>query len=203
MRLLVLDNYDSFTFMLVDYLQQAGASCEVRRNDEPMADLTVAADTCDGLVLSPGPGTPATAANLLPMLARYHNRMPVLGVCLGHQAIGQFFGAMLGPAHQPMHGKVSVVSRTDTDRADPLLAGLPGRFAVTRYHSLILSALPPDLRVLAATDAGELMALRHRTLPVWGVQFHPEAVLTEYGLPLLQNWIGGLKSYRPAQLTTR
>jgi anthranilate synthase/aminodeoxychorismate synthase-like glutamine amidotransferase len=193
MRLLVLDNYDSFTFMLVDYLTQAGATCDVRRNDEPLADLTADADSFAGLVLSPGPGTPATAGQLLAVLNHCHRRMPVLGVCLGHQAIGSFFGATLGPAARPMHGKVSTIRRADPDApADPLLAGLPDCFAVTRYHSLILTQLPATLQPLAVTDAGEIMALRHRTLPIWGVQFHPEAVLTEQGLPLLQNWMGCL-----------
>jgi anthranilate synthase/aminodeoxychorismate synthase-like glutamine amidotransferase len=190
MKLLVLDNFDSFTFMLVDYLRQAGASCDVRRNDEPLAILRV--DAYDGLVLSPGPGQPHEAGQLMPLIDRYHRRVPMLGVCLGHQALGAYFGATVGPAQRPMHGKVSTVQVLVP--GDPLLTGLPDRFRVTRYHSLTVSRLPATLQPLAQTDEGELMAVRHATWPLWGVQFHPEAVLTEHGLPLLQNWINSIRS---------
>lgn len=184
MNLTVVDNFDSFTYMLVDYLQQAGARCRVVRNNEPIGQL-IGPDV-DAVVLSPGPGTPRQAGRLMDVIAHYHRRVPMLGVCLGHQAIGEFFGATLAPAEQPMHGKVTPV-RVVTD--DLLMRGLPTRFAVTRYHSLLLTDLPAHLVPLAVTDRNEVMAMRHRTLPIWGVQFHPEATLTEYGLPMLKNWI--------------
>lgn len=184
MRLLLLDNFDSFTYTLVDYLRQAGAECVVRRNDQPLDRLI--ADPYDAVVLSPGPGTPAEAGCLMDVVRYYHNRLPLLGVCLGQQAIGQFFGASLVRSPRPVHGKVSAIQ---VDGADPLFEGLPHRLNVTRYHSLSLTDLPPTLRVTATTDSGEVMAIRHRTLPVWGVQFHPEAALTEGGLTLLRNFI--------------
>ena len=184
MRLLVIDNFDSFTHMLVDYLRQAGAECRIVRNNESMEELTRQA--IDGLVLSPGPGTPEQAGQLMEVIDYYYRRVPILGVCLGHQAIGTFFGASLVPAHRPMHGKVSTARVV---ASDGLLEGLPDAFAVTRYHSLVLTDLPDDLIPTAVTDGNEVMAMRHRTLPLWGVQFHPEAVLTEGGLLLLRNWI--------------
>lgn len=185
MRLLLLDNFDSFTYMLVDYLRQAGAECVVRRNDQPLNRLI--ADSYDGVVLSPGPGTPAEAGCLMEVVQYYHNRLPLMGVCLGQQAIGQFFGASLVRSERPVHGKVSDI--TVVDDTDPLFRGLPRRLRVTRYHSLSLTDLPPTLRVTATTDGGEVMAIRHRTLPLWGVQFHPEAALTEGGLTMLRNFI--------------
>ncbi|AIZ63008.1 para-aminobenzoate synthase [Hymenobacter sp. DG25B] len=186
MRLLLLDNFDSFTYNLLDYLQQLGATVQVLRNDAPLAQL--AEHSFDGLVLSPGPGTPESAGILLEVIAAYHQQVPMLGVCLGHQALGQFFGATLTRASRPMHGKVSDI---DVDLTDPLFSGLPARIPVTRYHSLGLQSLPEVLLPLAFTaDAhAEIMALRHRKLPLYGVQFHPEALLTTHGLALLRNWV--------------
>lgn len=184
MKVLVLDNFDSFTYTLVDYLRQAGAECRVMRNNEPLRNLIE--QPVDGVVLSPGPGRPQQAGWLMDVIAHYHDRVPLLGVCLGHQALGEHFGATLTSANQPMHGKVSSV-RVLTN--DALLQGIPAQFSVTRYHSLLLSDLPSDLVRIAETDRGEVMAMRHRNLPVWGVQFHPEAALTEHGLTLLKNWI--------------
>lgn len=187
MRLLLLDNFDSFTFTLADYLCQLGAEVAVRRNDVSLADLNVPA--FDGIVLSPGPGTPA-AAGVMPALIRaYHQTVPMLGVCLGHQALGEFFGAAVVRAARPMHGKVT---RMRCDTTDPLFTGLPAEQDVTRYHSLIVSEpLPATLRALAHTAGSppELMALRHHTLPLYGVQFHPEALLTPHGLAMLGNWL--------------
>ena len=191
MNLLVVDNFDSFTYMLVDYLRQAGAACRVVRNNEPMVQLM--SEPVDGIVLSPGPGTPRQAGRLMEVIAHYHRRVPMLGVCLGHQALGEFFGASLVPAHQPMHGKVSAV-RVLTD--DELFGKLSAPFAVTRYHSLLLTNLPGDLVATAVTDRNEVMAMRHRTLPLWGVQFHPEAALTQNGLQLLANWVGLVRKIR-------
>lgn len=184
MNVLVVDNFDSFTYMLVDYLQQAGARCRVVRNNEPWDSLI--GESVDAVVLSPGPGIPKQAGHLLDVIAHYYQRVPMLGVCLGHQALGEFFGATLTQASRPMHGKVSII-RTQTD--DALWRGLPTEFAVTRYHSLMLTDLPPQLVGTAITEQNEVMALRHRTLPLWGVQFHPEAALTEHGLALIENWI--------------
>lgn len=183
MNLLVVDNFDSFTFTLVDYLRQAGATCRVLRNDAPWDQLT---QPCEAVVLSPGPGTPRRAGRLMDIIAHFHQRVPMLGVCLGHQAIGEFFGAELSTAERPMHGKVS---RITVDPTDELFAGLPGQFGVTRYHSLVLRKLPGALTSTAHTDQQENMALRHCWLPLWGVQFHPEAALTEHGLSLIKNWV--------------
>lgn len=184
MNLLVVDNFDSFTYMLVDYLRQAGAKCRVVRNNEPLYRLIDA--SVDAVVLSPGPGTPQQAGRLMDVIAHYYRRVPMLGICLGHQALGEFFGATLIQAERPMHGKVSTI-RVLTD--DILWSGLPAEFGVTRYHSLVLTDLPRQLVSLAITDQQELMALRHQILPLWGVQFHPEAALTQYGLQIIENWI--------------
>ncbi|MFD2937040.1 anthranilate synthase component II [Spirosoma flavum] len=184
MNLLVVDNFDSFTYMLVDYLQQAGATCRVVRNNESWSRLIDA--PVDAVVLSPGPGVPKQAGRLMDIIAHYYRRVPILGVCLGHQALGEFFGAKLTLADRPMHGKVSTI-RTLTN--DVLWQGLPAEFAVTRYHSLVLTDLPSQLMATAVTGRDELMAMRHRTLPLWGVQFHPEAALTQHGLRLIENWI--------------
>ncbi|MVM34916.1 aminodeoxychorismate/anthranilate synthase component II [Spirosoma sp. HMF4905] len=184
MNLLVVDNFDSFTYMLVDYLQQAGASCRVVRNNESWSQLTN--EPVDAVVLSPGPGVPQQAGQLMNVIRYYHKHVPILGVCLGHQALGEFFGAKLIPAHRPMHGKVSSTRVLTTDL---LWHGLPTEFEVTRYHSLVLTAMPDQLIATAVTQQNEVMALRHQTLPIWGVQFHPEAALTQYGLRIIKNWI--------------
>jgi anthranilate synthase/aminodeoxychorismate synthase-like glutamine amidotransferase len=189
MRLLVLDNFDSFTYTLVDYLQQVGADCVVKRNDQPLGTFT--ADAYAGVVLSPGPGTPTEAGCLPDVVRYYYNRLPMLGVCLGQQAIGQFFGATLTKSPRPMHGKVSNIR---IDSSDALFENLPARLYVTRYHSLTLVDLPPTLEPIATTDTGEVMAIRHRSLPVWGIQFHPEAALTEGGLTILRNFTTTVKS---------
>jgi para-aminobenzoate synthetase component 2 len=199
MKLLVVDNFDSFTYMLVDYLQQAGATCRVVRNNESFDDLIK--EPVDAVVLSPGPGVPKQAGRLMDIIRYYHRRVPMLGICLGHQALGEFFGAILRQAERPMHGKVSTI-RIETD--DVLWHGLPIEFDVTRYHSLVLTDLPPDkLMSLAVTEQDEVMAIRHQTLPIWGVQFHPEAALTQHGLRLIENWIDFvLFTYKKNDLTT-
>ena len=187
MRLLLLDNFDSFTHTLADYLRQLGAEVVVLRNNVPLAQLQ--AEPVDGVVLSPGPGTPAHAGVLMAAVDYFHRRLPMLGVCLGQQALGEFFGATLHRAARPMHGKTTVM-RCLPDES--LFAGLPEYQTITRYHSLVLAEpLPPALLPLARTadPAAELMALRHATLPLYGVQFHPEALLTTHGLPILANWL--------------
>ena len=186
MHVLLLDNFDSFTYNLLDYLQQVGVTAHVCRNNVPVSELEKL--HFDGIVLSPGPGTPSSAGCLMQVIERYHQELPILGVCLGHQALGQFFGAQVVRAARPMHGKVSKVTCVTHD---PLFTNLPQQLTVTRYHSLTLSNLPSALVPLAYSDDEhhELMALRHRTLPLYGVQFHPEALLTTEGLALLRNWV--------------
>jgi len=186
-RLLLLDNFDSFTFTLADYLRQLGAEVLVHRNDTPLAEIQVL--QFDGIVLSPGPGVPAGAGVMPAVIEAYHQRLPMLGVCLGHQALGEFFGASVVRAARPMHGKISDIQHEDGNH---LFAGLPASFAVTRYHSLVVQPpLPAVLEPLAHTaDAtAEVMAFRHRSLPLYGVQFHPEALLTAHGLAILANWL--------------
>lgn len=185
--LLLIDNFDSFSHILADLIRQTGVGLEIVRNDVEMEELQ--SRDYDGIILSPGPETPSKAGNLLSILEYYHDKLPILGVCLGHQAIGQFFGARLEKAIRPMHGKISEVYQKTNH---PLLDNLPYSFAVTRYHSLILKDLPQILQVLLATEEGEVMAISHRFLPITGIQFHPEAHLTESGLQLITNWVASV-----------
>lgn len=187
-RILLLDNYDSFTYNLRDYLLQCGANCEVLRNDACLAsDISPAA--YDGIVLSPGPGRPEDAGIMPALIAARHAQIPFYGVCLGMQAIGAFFGATLTRANKPMHGKTDLIYF----EAHPMFAGIYAPAQVMRYHSLILERLDDTpLRVTARTAAGEVMALAHVSLPLWGVQFHPESVLTPQGLRMLHNWVSAL-----------
>ncbi len=183
-RILVVDNYDSFVFNLVQYLQQLGAQVEVRRNDE--VDLEQVGEF-DGVLISPGPGVPGDAGCCIDLIQAADGSVPILGVCLGHQAIAEAFGGTVNQAPELLHGKTSLVHHN----SDGVLRGLPGPFTATRYHSLAVDpqSLPPQLEVIAQTDSGVIMALRHRTLPIEGVQFHPESVLTEGGHRLLANWL--------------
>lgn len=186
MKVLLLDNYDSFTYNLADYLAQAGASVSVRRNDGINPETLDHLDP-DAICLSPGPGRPETSGALMPLLRCWHTRIPVLGVCLGHQAIGQLFGCRLVHGPEPVHGKTS---RIEVDITHPMFSGMPSPIEVMRYHSLVLAApLHPDLIPLAMAPTGELMAMAHRSLPLWGVQFHPESILTDCGIELLHNWL--------------
>ncbi|MFN8159331.1 MAG: aminodeoxychorismate/anthranilate synthase component II, partial [Candidatus Nanopelagicales bacterium] len=178
------DNYDSFVFNIVQYLAQLGAEVDVRRNDE----VTPAEGRgYDGVLLSPGPGTPADAGVCLAMVHELAGVVPIFGVCLGHQAIGEAYGAVVGRAPELLHGKTSLVHH----HGDGVLAGLPDPFTATRYHSLAIEpeTVPAELEVTARTDSGVIMAVRHRTLAVEGVQFHPESVLTEGGHRMLANWL--------------
>ncbi|HEV7148672.1 MAG TPA: aminodeoxychorismate/anthranilate synthase component II [Pedococcus sp.] len=184
-RVLVVDNYDSFVFTIVGYLQQLGADCEVVRND---AISTADAAEFDGVLLSPGPGTPEGAGVSMAMVEACAERaQPMLGVCLGHQALGAVFGATVGRAPELLHGKTSHVVHDGTG----VLAGLESPFTATRYHSLTIepSTLPDDLVANGHTRSGIIMGVRHRDLPLHGVQFHPESVLTEGGHRLLANWL--------------
>ncbi len=186
MPILVVDNLDSFVYNLVHYLGELGADCVVRRADRLTAAEVDALDPA-GILLSPGPGAPEQATTCLDLIRRYAGRVPVLGVCLGHQAIAVAYGATVARAPEPMHGKTSEVHHAGTG----VLAGLPSPFTATRYHSLAVreATLPDAVEVTARTPDGVVMALRHRELPVEGVQFHPEAVLTEGGHRLLANWL--------------
>jgi len=187
--LLMIDNYDSFTYNLVQYLGELGADVRVVRNDAIALD-DVAALAPSGIVISPGPCTPAEAGISVPLIRRFAGEMPILGVCLGHQAIGQAFGGTIVRARHVMHGKLSPVAHDGAG----VFAGLPSPFQATRYHSLAIDAasLPAALAVTATTDDGEIMGVRHRELPVFGVQFHPEAILTEHGKRLLANFLDGI-----------
>jgi anthranilate synthase/aminodeoxychorismate synthase-like glutamine amidotransferase len=193
MRVLLLDNYDSFTYNLADYLMQAGAAVTVKRNDQ------IYPETLDHLepqaiCLSPGPGRPESSGVLMPLLRCWHASIPILGVCLGHQAIGQLLGCRLVHAKAPVHGKTS---RIMVDNTHPMFQGMPAAFQAMRYHSLILSQpVHPDLLPLATTYEGELMAMAHKNLPLWGVQYHPESILTENGLQLLHNWLQCAEQYQ-------
>ena len=183
--LLLIDNYDSFTYNLWDYFCRLGADCRVIRNDDP-ALLHIPASAFDGMILSPGPQKPADAGMLMEVIRRYHLSKPMLGICLGHQGLGLFFGARLTKAARPMHGKTSRILTS----AHPLFSGTGPQPEVMRYHSLLLEDLPSDqLEALAWTESGEIMAMRHHYLPLTGVQFHPESVLTPTGLLILHNWL--------------
>ena len=183
---LMIDNYDSFTFNLVQYLGELGADVEVVRNDEITLD-EVAARAPDRIVVSPGPCTPSEAGISVPLIRRFAGSVPILGVCLGHQAIGQAFGGRVVRAARVMHGKLSPIVHESTG----VFGGLPSPFMATRYHSLAIerASLPDALEVTATADDGEIMGVRHRSYPVEGVQFHPEAILTEHGRRLLANFV--------------
>ncbi|CAM4382549.1 aminodeoxychorismate/anthranilate synthase component II [Nocardia ninae] len=198
MRVLVVDNYDSFVFNLVQYLGQLGAEAVVWRNDDPnLADVDAVVAEFDGILISPGPGSPDRAGASIDLVrACARHTVPLLGVCLGHQAIGEAFGATVTRAPELLHGKTSSVFHIGAG----VLAGLPDPFTATRYHSLTVpeDTLPDELEVLGRTESGIVMAMRHRTLPIHGVQFHPESVLTQGGHRMLANWLG-VCGERPAE----
>jgi anthranilate synthase/aminodeoxychorismate synthase-like glutamine amidotransferase len=183
--LLLLDNYDSFTYNLYDYFCQSGAQVEVMRNDE--VEVNSISQKYTGIILSPGPGEPKDAGRLMEVIDRYHNTLPMFGVCLGMQALGEYFGAKLEQANYPMHGKVSTLRYDDEH---PMFAHTHKPLDVCRYHSLLLSGIEKtDLEITAQTNANEPMAIAHRSLPIWAVQYHPEAILTQQGFTLLNNWL--------------
>jgi anthranilate synthase component II len=188
--LLMLDNYDSFTYNLVQYLSELGADVQVYRNDAITVEEVARLEPAQ-IVVSPGPCTPNEAGISVPLIQRFAGEIPILGVCLGHQAIGQAFGGRIVRAQHVMHGKLSPVMHDGKG----VFAGLPAPFAVTRYHSLAIerTSLPADLVVTATADDGEIMGVRHRRFAVEGVQFHPEAILTEHGKRLLGNFLEGTR----------
>ncbi|UJP66298.1 anthranilate synthase component II [Mongoliitalea daihaiensis] len=181
---LLIDNFDSFSHMLADYFLRFGVEIKIYRNDVSLEELKQ--HRWEALILSPGPETPDKAGNLMGILEYYHDQLPVLGICLGHQAIGQFFGASLIKGQMPIHGKVHTVYKKNEH---PILLDLPDQFEVTRYHSLELINLPSCLKPLLLTKSGVLMGLAHQSLPIIGIQYHPEAVLTEYGEEIIENFL--------------
>ena len=184
--LLVIDNFDSFTFNLVQYFGQLGVAQRVFRNNEITPEQALALNP-DRVLLSPGPCSPREAGVTLDIIKAFAGRKPILGVCLGHQAIGHYFGGRVVRAGRLMHGKLSPILHRGTD----VFRGLPSPFRATRYHSLLVerATLPSCLEVTAETAEGEIMGLRHQTLPIWGVQFHPESIATEHGMNILQNFL--------------
>jgi anthranilate synthase component 2 len=186
MKVLMIDNYDSFTFNLVQYLGELGAEVMTHRNDEiSLSDIEALAP--DRLVISPGPCSPAEAGISVSAIQHFAGRLPILGVCLGHQSIGAAFGGRIVRAQQLMHGKTSVITTTQ----EGVFRGLPQQFTVNRYHSLAIerASCPPCLKVTAWSDDGEIMGVRHTELPIEGVQFHPESILSEHGHALLQRFL--------------
>src|SRR5512144_1524640 len=186
LMLLMIDNYDSFTYNLVQYFGELGEDVVVRRNDEITLD-EIEAMHPECIVISPGPCTPNEAGISVPLIERFAGRIPILGVCLGHQSIGQAFGDRIVRARHVMHGKTSTI----THRDEGVFHDLPSPLSATRYHSLVIerASLPACLEVTAESEDGEIMGVRHRTLPVEGVQFHPEAILTEHGHAMLKNFL--------------
>ncbi len=184
--ILLIDNYDSFTFNLYHFLGEVGAQCDVWRNDKITVEAALALKP-EAIVLSPGPCTPNEAGICLDLIAAAAGKIPLLGVCLGHQSIGQAFGGHVIRAPMPMHGKVSSITHSGTD----ILAGLPSPFSATRYHSLIVErdTLPDALVPTAWTDDGIIMAMHHRTMPLYGVQFHPESIASQHGHQILANFL--------------
>ncbi len=185
-RVLMVDNYDSFTYNIVQYFGELGAQVQVVRNDELTVE-ELAQLTFDRLVISPGPCSPAEAGISVEAIRHFAGKRPILGVCLGHQSIGAAFGGRIVRAQQLMHGKTSVIRTT----REGVFAGLPEQFTVNRYHSLAIErgSCPAELVVTAATADGEIMGVRHRSLPIQGVQFHPESILTEHGHAMLDNFL--------------
>lgn len=181
--ILLVDNYDSFTYNLADYFAQIGAPCHVVKNDINLSSVPFA--QYNGIVISPGPGKPEGAGITNAIIKQFSKKIPILGICLGHQAIGMYFGASLQKASKPMHGKISSV----VCKEDYLFEGLPRTVEVVRYHSLVLSDVPESLEAIASTTTGEVMALRHKDRPLRGLQFHPEAALTLHGMTMLKNWV--------------
>ncbi|MDP3810157.1 MAG: aminodeoxychorismate/anthranilate synthase component II [Hydrogenophaga sp.] len=190
LQVLMVDNYDSFTFNIVQYLGELGAHVTVVRNDEITVDeidARLAAGQIDRLVISPGPCSPAEAGISVAAIRHFAGKLPILGVCLGHQSIGAAFGGQIIRARELMHGKTSVITTTQAG----VFANLPAQFTVNRYHSLAIerSSCPDCLTVTAWTDDGEIMGVKHKTLAIEGVQFHPESILTEHGHAMLKNFL--------------
>jgi anthranilate synthase/aminodeoxychorismate synthase-like glutamine amidotransferase len=183
--LILLDNYDSFTYNLQDYFSQLGKPCDVIRNDEKSLQEIIGMNP-EAIILSPGPETPSKAGIMMEVIKSFHNKIPMLGICLGHQGIGEFFGAALVRAEKIMHGKTSLIYHQD----HPLFSKIPSPFEAMRYHSLLLKNMERTcLQTIATTDDDEVMAIVHPQYKVCGIQFHPESILTPYGISILKNWL--------------
>lgn len=196
--LLLVDNYDSFTYNLVDYFSQLGQECIVVKNDVHPSEI-LDLDSISGLVLSPGPGRPDDSGYLMEYLDWFENRMPILGICLGHQAIALRYGAKVVKAIKPMHGKLSTIF---TNKPDEILQGLPVSFRVVRYHSLVIDLIGSNfIESLASTEEGENMIIKHKNKVIYGLQYHPEAILTENGMEILDNWLQIVESNTKVQST--
>jgi anthranilate synthase/aminodeoxychorismate synthase-like glutamine amidotransferase len=183
--IILLDNYDSFTYNLQDYFSQLGKPCDVIRNDEKSLQEIIGMNP-EAIILSPGPETPSKAGIMMEVIKSFHNKIPMLGICLGHQGIGEFFGAALVRAEKIMHGKTSLIYHQD----HPLFSKIPSPFEAMRYHSLLLKNLERTrLQIIATTDEDEVMAIIHPQYKICGIQFHPESILTPYGISILKNWL--------------
>ncbi len=185
--ILMIDNYDSFTYNIVQYFYDLGQEVVVKRNDEITIEDIKKMEGIDAIVISPGPCTPTEAGISVDVIKNFKGIYPILGVCLGHQSIGQAFGAKIVKAKCLMHGKTSKIYHNEKG----LFEGIPNPFNAVRYHSLVIdeSTLPEDIEITARSDDGEIMAIEHKKYPIWGVQFHPESILTEYGHKLLENFL--------------
>jgi anthranilate synthase component 2 len=185
--ILMIDNYDSFTYNIVQYFYDLGQEVVVKRNDEITIEDIKNMEGIDAIVISPGPCTPTEAGISVDVIKNFKGIYPILGVCLGHQSIGQAFGAKIVKAKCLMHGKTSKIHHNEKG----LFEGIPNPFTAVRYHSLVIdeSTLPEDIEITARSDDGEIMAIEHKKYPIWGVQFHPESILTEYGHKLLENFL--------------
>ena len=186
MQLLVIDNYDSFTYNIVQYFGELGAKLTILRNDDQNAQ-EITFKNYDGLVISPGPCDPNKAGISLESIQLAKGQLPILGICLGHQCIGQFFGGSIVRAERLMHGKTSPIKHDGKD----LFTSMSDSFLATRYHSLLIDpdSMPDELEITARTEEGEIMGIRHKALPIWGVQFHPESLATENGIMILKNFL--------------
>ncbi len=193
MKVLMIDNYDSFTYNIVQYLYELGVDVIVRRNDEIGVKDIGRIENLDAIVISPGPCTPNEAGISVDVIKEYKGKFPILGVCLGHQSIGSAFGAKIIKAKCLMHGKTSEIFHNQRG----IFKGIPSPFKAVRYHSLVIDekTLPENIEITARSDDNEVMAIEHKNYPIWGVQFHPESVLTEYGMRLLENFLELAKDF--------
>jgi para-aminobenzoate synthetase component 2 len=192
LRVLMVDNYDSFVFNIVSYLTELGAEVEVIRNDQVEMESLI---NFDGIVISPGPGDPNSAGQSLEVIGfAAENQIPLLGICLGHQAIGEYFNSKIVNAPEVLHGKISQISHNNNQKS--VLRNLPTKFNATRYHSLAIEekSISDQLEIIARSESGTIMAITHKTLPIDGLQFHPESILTEHGYEMLKNWLDSLIS---------
>ncbi len=194
MRILLIDNYDSFTYNLYDYVMKNGVACEVVKNDA--LDLAIVSQF-DGIILSPGPKTPTDAGCTIKLIEQFYNKKPILGVCLGHQAIGLAFGAKLSKAIRPMHGHTSKIETV----VHELFEGMPSELEVMRYHSLVLESIASPLRILAQTEQGEVMAIAHENGLTVGMQFHPESILTKWGGKMIKNWLNAVEKQKTKSIS--